>query len=695
MINFLNSMRIHTRIVLLVTIPLFATLLLSMERITNALQAQRNMADLEVVLNYVEVTSPAIMALQQEVSATALYLDLYSKEDNSQQRQAKQKMLAKRAIADEKIAPFHSYVGDHHQQLAKFPLLARELENVSAILRLYSYVRKAADQGQRRSENFKTEFGKEIWTIRELSLLPSQMIESLSQVIVLAAQNEQLGLMANAFYNLVVANDAYMRLSNQVQAGISAPLRPYRFSRIVSYIDKEKDHHKQFLSSASPQGAAIFQQQLVSNRAFESAAALYRQLPIDFKKQVQSNNYQPINTQGVSWSETSEALTLAYQQAINLLVSELITTKATLVAQADRQFLITSIALLVLIAVIALVSFLIIRSISVPMHGFIAQFNALAASKDMSIRLDDQGQGELPALGSAFNSLISSFNSALSGIKEKAEAMNTTTSNVANTMDESLQLCDNQRQATDSISVAINQMATTILEVSRMAQQTSSAVKSAYDISVESAGKADLSEEMMNNLSDELGNTSMVVNDLSSEATQISGILNVIQGIAEQTNLLALNAAIEAARAGEMGRGFAVVADEVRSLAGRTQESTEQIRQQVERLVNGAEAATSNMSSLKTEAGKAIDVVVENSSAFTLMKTELDSIMQMAEQIATAAEEQTSVSDEINSRITNIRDDAASVTSQASTTVGSTQELKEHGVSLNAYIEQFKLAAQQ
>ncbi|KMT64825.1 methyl-accepting chemotaxis protein [Catenovulum maritimum] len=401
--------------------------------------------------------------------------------------------------------------------------------------------------------------------------------------------------------------------------------------------------------------------------------------------------YKSLEVDGLDWQPLLESLNNAYQTAISNTLADINATKNTLVEQAEKQLWYTLGWVAFILVGLLVVSFIILQSITKPLKNVVKSIIKLASNKDMSLQLPDEGSNELGELTRAFNSLVSSFNQALISISSHSNSMNNTTIEVDQAMTKSLKLSSNQLNATDSVAVAMNQMTATTQDVSNMAQQTAFAVQNAHNVSVQSAENANVSRNMMESLTKELGNTGEVVQNLNEEASQISNILNVIQSIAEQTNLLALNAAIEAARAGDMGRGFAVVADEVRSLAGRTQESTEQIRGQIENLLAGAEAASRNMNSLQNEGTKAIEVVLQSSAAFDKMESELNQIMAMAEQIATASEEQSSVSNEINERVTTIRDDSEMMAQQANLSLTSSHSLSEEGVELAKHIDQFQL----
>ena len=212
-----------------------------------------------------------------------------------------------------------------------------------------------------------------------------------------------------------------------------------------------------------------------------------------------------------------------------------------------------------------------------------------------------------------------------------------------------------QQLETDQVAIAINEMAASVAQVASNAQQASQAAdrvehetREGYDLVIRSRTSAQ-------HLATELVRATEVVHHLENHSSDISSVLEVIRSIAEQTNLLALNAAIEAARAGDQGRGFAVVADEVRGLAQRTQQSTSEIQQMISTLQNGARAAVQVMQQSSEYAQSSASQAQLASSALDGISLQIKRITEMSVQIASAVEEQSVVSEDINRNIAGIR----------------------------------------
>jgi len=217
------------------------------------------------------------------------------------------------------------------------------------------------------------------------------------------------------------------------------------------------------------------------------------------------------------------------------------------------------------------------------------------------------------------------------------------------------------------------------------------ALKKTASASQASLETVDQSRDAVRKLAQEVNAAAEVINNLGKDVTSITSVLEVIQGIAEQTNLLALNAAIEAARAGDAGRGFAVVADEVRNLAQRTQTSTKEINSMIERLQKGADDAVAGMNASKAVSNVSMEKAQDAMEALNRVADAITSISQMTMQIATASEEQTSVTEELNASITRIADQGQEAAAAASENDVYSGHIETIGKTLSKNVSRFRV----
>lgn len=247
-----------------------------------------------------------------------------------------------------------------------------------------------------------------------------------------------------------------------------------------------------------------------------------------------------------------------------------------------------------------------------------------------------------------------------------------------------------QRMETEQVATAMNEMAATVHEV---AQNSGEAAQAAQKADQQAQSGNRVLQDALNaitRLSGEVEESAQAMYRLNENSDNISTVLTVINGIAEQTNLLALNAAIEAARAGEAGRGFAVVADEVRSLAQRTQESTAQIEDLIDALQQGAKSAVEMMDSSSELAGGTLKLAQQAGSELEAITRTVSEIQAMNMQIATAAEEQSSVAEEINRSVLNVNNIADQSASAVEEMAASSADLARLGQSLQDLVTQFR-----
>ena len=365
---------------------------------------------------------------------------------------------------------------------------------------------------------------------------------------------------------------------------------------------------------------------------------------------------------------------------------------AALDSQVERNLWTSAgIQLLMLLIGLAVIIFIVRRTVIQRINAMRHTMEAIARDDDLSYNVEIGARDEIGALAWAFNRMITKFKHSLHAVSDVTQQLNGVSDRVADVADSTLKAVVEQRTETDMVASAMKQMSATVQEVARHATQTAQASQGADDESRAGVLVAQEAIIGIKNLIAEIESAAAVVQHVESDTASISEVLDVIKGIAEQTNLLALNAAIEAARAGEQGRGFAVVADEVRTLASRTQKSTEEIQQMIERLQLGVKNAVNAMTGAQERATTGSVCVEKASQSLHVIAAEVATINNMNLQIATAAEEQSAVAEEINRNVTRISNIADNTSSGATQPAHSSEDLLRLTAELRRLVSQFKL----
>ncbi|MCO6355803.1 HAMP domain-containing protein [Pseudoalteromonas shioyasakiensis] len=346
----------------------------------------------------------------------------------------------------------------------------------------------------------------------------------------------------------------------------------------------------------------------------------------------------------------------------------------------------------ILIAVFILVASYISKLISAPIVEVSDGLTEISqGGGDLTKRLVIKTRDETAKLANSFNLFLNLISDLVTQINDCAQNVSDTS---AQTSSQAAQLSGStsqQQQALEMAATAINEMAATANEVSAScanAAELASQTQQASEL-----GQSVISEtvDSVVSLSEVITKATQDINQLDAESENIMSILSVIRGIAEQTNLLALNAAIEAARAGDHGRGFAVVADEVRALSQRTSESTEEIASQLDTLRKMSDQVSKEMTTSLNRTNKTVDLAHSAQQQFSEITASIVNISDLNTQIATAAEEQQHVAEDINRNVVEIKNAADDVSEIADSARGNGEKLNLLSNTLTDLVGKFKV----
>ncbi|GGK28513.1 methyl-accepting chemotaxis protein [Pseudomonas koreensis] len=390
--------------------------------------------------------------------------------------------------------------------------------------------------------------------------------------------------------------------------------------------------------------------------------------------------------------QTDARWTLMLQLPLNAVMADLQKLQGDLDAQRKSDTFGMAMVGLIIAAIGLLVIWLVGHGIARPLKQMVAMLDDIAKGEgDLTRRLSSDRSDELGSIAKGFNTFLAKLQAMITQVVTSVQSVSDSSEHTADIAIRTNIGIQKQMAEIDQVATAVQEMTATAQDVARNATQAAQAASHADQAAGQGMQIVRDTSNSIGVLAVEIGKAVEVVQNLAKDSENINAILTAIRGIAEQTNLLALNAAIEAARAGEQGRGFAVVADEVRNLAQKTQKATEEIQSMIQQLQQGTRDVVRVMEDSQNRTDESVQHAAKAAEALETITQAVSVINDMNTQIASAAEEQSAVADDINRNVINIGQVANEVAGGADESSSASAGLTKLAEQQRRLINQFKV----
>lgn len=627
MLSSINNISIRSKLFVLTLLPLIGFISVAAHDFIQAYQQKTMLEKMLVLTDSAAVSSLLVHELQKERGASAGFLS--SKGENFQQdikahrQTTNQKNKALQIFIDSTSLTPHltALFSQVNQQLDKLSSIRQQVDNLSI------------------SVNDEVVFYSQLNSLL-LSIINNTANENESSILAISSvaigsflQHKERAGIERAVLSNVFSLDSFT---------------PTLLQKFISLLAEQTVYLDKFKAHATTEQLAIYEKNLTSQ-------ALQ---PVEDYHKIALNNVDKngFNADPKAWFDTmSQKINLLKTVEVSLL-ENLHDNNQQLLSEKETYLITLGLIILISLSLILLLSFYIAMQLHKGINEITSKLVSITTHNDLTLRIEVNSKDELGEISLTINQLVAHLQGLVGKIQHTSHALkNNLAENIKNNHIIEGKINSGTEQVIQVVT-ATTEMSSTVADIARNAMHASTETEKANNQSQHGNHEVEETIENINNLSIELNNASTVIDKLNGSVLNIGKFLNVINAVSEKTNLLALNAAIEAARAGDYGRGFSVVADEVRSLALQTKESTNEIELMINELQSSSKDAQKAMSNGIEMVSKSVNDATQTGQDILLITNSIQEINEMNEQIATAAEEQSCVTEEINRNMLHIQD---------------------------------------